>query len=127
MKHFILISVLALSTCTGESVDDQTNPEIAAQIQLCEAVCLKPFVCDPTLEPGPDPDGECSSICTDTVAAAVEDECANRYQDFLECLDAASCEDFELWASMQAGAVCSAEGEALEQHCPGVEVRREPG
>jgi hypothetical protein len=125
----LLFSVLALSTCKvddGESGNDQTDPAIAAQIELCGEMCLKPF-CDPTLEPAPGVEDECMTHCTETVAAAQNDECTDQYQDFLECLEGLSCDDFYLWAGMEPGAPCVMGEEQLESNCPGVEVRNENG
>ena len=123
---FSLLALFACKTSDGESGDDPVDPAIEAQIQLCEEVCLKPF-CDPTLEPAPGLEEECRNGCTQTVEAAQSDDCTDRYQDLLECLDAVSCDEFYLWANMDPGAPCSEEEVVLGMSCPGVEVRNEGG
>lgn len=120
---FSLLALFACKTSGGESGDD---PAIEAQIELCEEVCLELF-CDPTLEPAPGVEEECRNGCSQKVEAAQSDDCTDRYQDLLECLEAVSCDEFYLWANMEPGAPCSDEEEVLGMSCPGVEVRNEGG
>lgn len=120
------LAVFACKTSDSESGDDPVDPVIEAQIELCEEVCIKPF-CSGTLEPAPGVGDECRARCTETVEAAQNDGCTDRYQELLECLEAVSCDDFYLWANMEAGAPCAAEEEELGMSCPAVEVRNDGG
>lgn len=119
--------LLALSTCRvadDDSGDEQVDPVIAAQLELCIEVCGKPFSCDGTLEPGPHVDEECEARCTETVGVAQDDDCTEEYQDMMECVNGLSCDDFESWwgdeTEHETPVGCEAELQALELNCPNV-------
>jgi hypothetical protein len=120
-RKLFLVSLLSLSCKTGnsETDDDSVDPTITAQVGLCQQVCIKPF-CDPTLEPGPGVEEECRLGCIELVEAAQSDGCTHQYQDFLECLEPLSCDDFYLWADADPGAPCVQEQEELVLTCPEV-------
>jgi hypothetical protein len=120
-RKLILASLLTLSckTGNGESDDDPIDPAIAAQVDLCQEVCIKPF-CDPTLEPAPGVEEECRAGCIEMVESAQSSGCTDQYQDFLECLDPLSCDDFYLWLNAAPDAPCTQAQAELESSCPEV-------
>ena len=52
----------------------------------------------------------------------MNNECAEDYEVFLECLDAQSCDDFFLWIEQDPIAPCRQEEQHLAETCPEVNV-----
>jgi len=125
---FISFAIVTLFGCKGPDDHEHgtVDPMLVQQARLCEEMCFEPF-CDPSLEPAPEVEDECNMYCADTVDAARGDDCTDRYQSFLECLDGLSCEDHYLWLQMDANAPCAAEEAQLTTDCPSVEVRHASG
>jgi hypothetical protein len=119
LARFALLA-LALSSCKvadDESGDDQVDPAIAAQIELCIDVCSK-LLCNPAVDPGPDFEAECEATCTDAVAVAQGDDCTERYQSLLECANELPCDDYSSWWGKELTETCPAEAQEVELNCP---------
>jgi hypothetical protein len=127
LNRIVLVAALiAVSACLEREVADDHDPVIAAQLELCQEVCLKPF-CDPALEPDPGVEAECETRCTEAVEAARDDECTARYQAYLECLGGISCEDFFSHLNEEPGAACGPEDDEVQANCPGLAALDEGG
>jgi len=117
-----LYAVSLVAAMLAGCAADETPDAYAAQMQMCESVCVKP-ACDPSVDFGPELGQQCTQGCTETVNDASEATCSETYQALLECLDVLTCDDFYLWHNQSSNAPCVTEEQALLDRCPHVGVR----
>jgi hypothetical protein len=120
-QPIFLALALTLLKCTPSSNDDGgAGP--TEDVLLCRTICAK-FLCPGHLDPAPSLDQDCADHCTDTVQTAAAAGCSELYQEFLECLDSLSCEDYYRWYEMDSDPPCAALEQELSDACPELEVR----
>lgn len=123
MMRAVGLVLVVLAGCQADRNGDEAGEaEEAAQVELCQTVCVK-ATCDPSVDFAPDLDQGCAERCTSTVRDASETSCTERYQTLLDCLVVLSCDDFYLWLESGLNAPCTAEEQALADHCPQIGVR----
>lgn len=117
-----MVFALVLVGC-GQGAEPEAEDE--ALLRLCERTCLKPL-CDGAIDPGPEAGAMCRAICEAELEEVSREGCVEAYSALHECLDALSCEPFYAWlegSTELADLPCGAEELALEQACPGVDLR----
>lgn len=114
----VLVLIFSLSNCGGVTGDDDSD---AQQVALCTDMCAK-VLCPGNVDPPANFEETCREDCGAKVEQARED-CSARYQEFLECLDELSCDDYYLWYEQEADAPCLQLESELSEFCPGVMVR----